>query len=555
MRIINTRGNYWLIGSPILLVIVLGILANTLLENQFSNWIHENKKQELLAQVRTASELFHAYEIHSDSLDKMDSLVKDLFDMTQSRFTIIAEDGKVLGDSDLRKEEVALIDNHADRPEVLKALRKGSASAIHYSTVLKSEMLYVAVLHQHDKFKVIIRASRSLNDIDKNLIIIRQIMLFVILFCITLILSLIWYINKLARKKYESKLTRIEDIESKRKYTVELLQELTNLLSTANTIDEVKDILSNVARRLFIGFGGALATIKASKNQSEVLISWGDKWPGETICHPSDCWSMRKGEAHLTQNNETGIKCNHFHEKPNAVSTLCIPMVAHGETVGIFHLTNRSPDVFTKENTNIAASVARQTGLTISNLKLQQSMRDQSIRDPLTGLFNRRYLDEVLSQEVSRARRHDTNFGVMMIDIDHFKRINDEYGHDAGDAALVKISDLFKNYLRNEDIACRYGGEEFTLIMPESNAASFQERAHELCKLVRETKFMYKNNTSINITVSIGLASFPDYSDEIDFVIKAADTALYQAKHAGRNQVVLANKDQFAKIKQEKGAG
>ena len=516
------------------------MLANALLENQFADWVRENKKHELFAQVRTASELFHVSEIHAVSSDKMDSLVKRLFDMTRTRFTIIAEDGKVLGDSDLRKEEVALIDNHADRPEVIEVLKKGTASSIHYSTVIKSDMLYVAVLHQHDDFKIIIRASKSLNDIDKNVAIIRQIMLFVVLFCITVILSLVWYISKIARKRFETKLTEIEDLEGKRVFIVGLQQELTNLLSSANSIDEIKEILTDIARRLFVGFDGALAIIKASRNQSEIFISWGKTWPGETIYNPSDCWSMRKGEVHVTQDNETGIKCKHFHVKPNSVSTLCIPMIAHGETVGSFHLASKIPSVLTEEIIKIASSVARQTGLTIANLKLQQSMKDQSIRDPLTGLFNRRYLEEALNQEISRAMRHDTSFGVMMIDIDHFKKINDEYGHDVGDTALVEISNLFNQFLRNEDIACRYGGEEFTLIMPNSTAAYFHERASELCRLVSEMNIVYKNNAYINITISIGLASFPDSGDEINSVIKAADTALYQAKQSGRNQVVVA---------------
>ena len=172
--------------------------------------------------------------------------------------------------------------------------------------------------------------------------------------------------------------------------------------------------------------------------------------------------------------------------------------------------------------------------LTQSNLRLQ----DKAIRDALTGLYNRGYLEESLDREASRARRSDQPFGVMMIDIDHFKRCNDLFGHATGDAVLRALGQYLLSLARGEDIPCRYGGEEFVLVMAHASPATVRERAERLRLGVQELEIEYDGRSVGPTTLSVGIAMFPDHGENGQAVLQSADAAMYRAKQAGRNCVV-----------------
>lgn len=176
--------------------------------------------------------------------------------------------------------------------------------------------------------------------------------------------------------------------------------------------------------------------------------------------------------------------------------------------------------------------------MTLANLKLRESLRHQAIRDSLTGLFNRRYLIETFENELSRASRRQHNLGVLMIDLDHFKQFNDEHGHNIGDFILSEFGRLVRLILREEDTPCRYGGEEFTVLLPETDRVGASLVAEKIRKAVRAHSFAHENQSYGPITLSIGISIFPDNGDNASQLIKAADTALYKAKEAGRDRVV-----------------
>jgi diguanylate cyclase (GGDEF)-like protein len=184
---------------------------------------------------------------------------------------------------------------------------------------------------------------------------------------------------------------------------------------------------------------------------------------------------------------------------------------------------------------------SEQISLALSNLRLREALRQQSIRDPLTGLFNRRYLEESLVIEVERAKRSSALFSVIMMDVDHFKRFNDTHGHDAADAVLKALAGFLVRQLRGGDIACRYGGEEFTVIMPGTSLEVAQKRANQLCEGVRMLTVDFKGQALGPLSLSAGLATYPLHGETAEAVLQAADTALYQAKHAGRDQVTIAS--------------
>jgi diguanylate cyclase (GGDEF)-like protein len=181
---------------------------------------------------------------------------------------------------------------------------------------------------------------------------------------------------------------------------------------------------------------------------------------------------------------------------------------------------------------------AEYLSLSIANIKLWERLTDQSIRDPLTGLFNRRYMEEIIKREILRAARDQTKIGIIMADIDHFKMYNDTYGHEAGDELLIKLADFFKFELRGSDVVCRYGGEEYILILPLSSAEGTYKRAEQIRQGVKKLKVSFKGQDLPAVTLSMGIAIYPDHGTEWNDLIQLADKALYRAKEQGRDRVV-----------------
>jgi diguanylate cyclase (GGDEF)-like protein len=171
----------------------------------------------------------------------------------------------------------------------------------------------------------------------------------------------------------------------------------------------------------------------------------------------------------------------------------------------------------------------------------EELLRELSVRDPLTGLYNRRYMEEILGLEILRAERQEYPIGIIMVDIDHFKRFNDIHGHAAGDAVLSQVGSFLRKYLRASDAACRYGGEEFIFILPEASQKVTRMRAEQMREEIRNLHISFQDQTLEAVTLSIGVAVFPMNGSSGEAILKAADTALYQAKDAGRDRVIVAN--------------
>jgi diguanylate cyclase (GGDEF)-like protein len=206
-----------------------------------------------------------------------------------------------------------------------------------------------------------------------------------------------------------------------------------------------------------------------------------------------------------------------------------------GESLGLFHVS-RCPEPAQA----FAISVAEHIGLALSNLKLRSDLRELSIHDPLTGLHNRRYMEEALELELRRAQRKQLSVGLIMLDIDHFKEFNDRFGHGAGDELLRRLGAAMREHLRSGDVACRYGGEEFLLILPEAGLEVTARRAEQLRQHVKQMAVSYQEKPLGPITISLGVAVYPDHGQEPGELIKSADAALYRAKAEGRDRVLCA---------------
>lgn len=317
------------------------------------------------------------------------------------------------------------------------------------------------------------------------------------------------------------------------------LSELGEMLQGCRNISEAVNGIEVSMPRLLPGYSGSIGLINASQNLVETITYWGSPPTDESaLFGPDDCWALRRGHAYPLAGSIPAFTCRHLEpvlaERPE-IGHLCVPMVAQGEMLGILTLTCEHA-ITSEQRTNIVAAT-EQISMALANLKLQETLRTQSLRDPLTGLFNRRYLEASLEREVQRAERRGLPLSVLMIDIDYFKRFNDSHGHEAGDALLAQFGALLGRIVRSEDVSCRYGGEEFTVLMPETDIAQGVARAEEICAAVRQLTVQHRNQALDPITVSIGVACHGAHGRTPDELLRNADNALYFAKNSGRDRV------------------
>jgi len=314
--------------------------------------------------------------------------------------------------------------------------------------------------------------------------------------------------------------------------------ELAEQLQTCFTLDEGFRILRHALPQLFQGTCGSLAVMNASKNLMELQARWGEDADqaasptGLGVVEPDACWAIRTGRIYDPQQRPFSAPCA---AHGGAGEHLCLPLLAHGEVIGTIRLTGIMPGP--PRLRELAVTVANQVGLGLSNLRLRETLRNQSIRDPLTGLFNRRYLDETFEREIRRAERHGRAVTVLMLDVDHFKRFNDTYGHEAGDMVLTSLGRLLQEHFRREDIVCRYGGEEFAVLMTEASHADGLKRAEALREAASRMALDYQGRPLGRLTISVGVSAFPDQGGDTGQLIRLADQALYRAKQNGRDRV------------------
>jgi diguanylate cyclase (GGDEF)-like protein len=355
--------------------------------------------------------------------------------------------------------------------------------------------------------------------------------------------------RKLAQEQLSESNERVNHLlDDSRRQTAEITQisELGSLLQACASREEVFRLIPERMRRLFPHASGSIALLTPSRNRLESTVTWG-VGPAGQIFSPTECWALRRGTFHVHAGGISGARCAHFLGEGASV---CIPLVAIGEAIGVLSVQDHDFPVaatipasgaeHSARRLNVATAVAEHVALAIANLGLRESLRVQAVRDPLTTLYNRRYMQEFLERELNSARRKHRPVAVMMLDLDHFKRYNDAVGHAAGDRVLSTVGEILLRSVRAEDIACRYGGEEFTLILPECSLKQAAVRAEIIRQRVAETCAGQGDDRANAITVSIGVAAFDETTDRVGLLLKFADDALYDAKRAGRNRVVLA---------------
>ena len=331
-----------------------------------------------------------------------------------------------------------------------------------------------------------------------------------------------------------AELQRNTETLSERGHVIELLGGMAHRMQAARTDDELAQIIRVFVPRVLPDVPGALYAHNNSRNCLVPVASWGDIAVSPDGFPPEKCWALRRGQSHCVTRPGCDIVCGHvsadeiYH---------CEPLLAGGEVIGVLYLHGLI-DAEKRFRMNV---LTENIASALVNHRLQRSLREQTIRDPLTGLFNRRYMEETLRLEIARASRSGAPFSLVMCDVDHFKRFNDEFGHDAGDVVLQAVAAEMRSRFRDGDVVCRFGGEEFTIIAPGSAAEALAGRVEAVRQAIAELKVRHGGRILGSTSMSFGIATWTDtMARDGTTLIQAADMALYQSKREGRNRATIS---------------
>ena len=318
-----------------------------------------------------------------------------------------------------------------------------------------------------------------------------------------------------------------------------IMAELTEMLQSCSHIEDAYPIIAQSMQNLLPNLSGACYIL----NNSETLFIqqqvWGNKTLFTETFHQHDCWSIKRSTIHNSfDKNLIETPCNHF---TNNASGLCIPLLSQGKLIGVlsFSLSPHQIQQIPKHDIELITSASDMISLALANLQLRVELHDLSMRDALTGLYNRRFIEECIQREIDRASRSSSSLIIVMADLDHFKHINDNYGHDAGDAVLKSISQLFIGFRNGYDIVSRYGGEEFLFLLTDISQENAFKRLEELRLQIEDMKVETGGHVIDSLSISIGAATFPEMGTEKEILINRADEAMYFAKNNGRNQIAF----------------
>jgi diguanylate cyclase (GGDEF)-like protein len=326
------------------------------------------------------------------------------------------------------------------------------------------------------------------------------------------------------------------------------LSELIRFLQSSQDATEAHDLLAERLPSLLKARTGALYLMAPSRNQLQLAFKWGSE-PYIEFFEPNECWALRGGQPYAQPEGTGATACRHLQESASLTKhgLLCVPMASHGELSGLVVLEpTRTADGRPESSMEpLWQTTLEQVSLSLGNLRLRESLRQQSIKDTLTGLYNRRFLDESLRREILRSQRRgltqtESAIAVLMIDVDHFKNFNDKFGHKLGDAVLRNVALALVKNVRSSDLVARFGGEEFTVLLPSTVAEAAAERAQVLLEAVAAMEpIVDKENVHHPVTISIGVACLHEDGDTAEELIHNADKALYRSKRDGRNRVTL----------------
>ncbi len=353
------------------------------------------------------------------------------------------------------------------------------------------------------------------------------------------------------RKKIEEELRRanneltrwLRELEARNKETL-LLKEMGDLLHSCHEVEEAYQVFDQLILQIFPRTAGTLYTFLNSENSLEAVTVWGDPTEETQSIHKDDCWGLRRGQVHRVDDHRRGMLCPHVHLS-GACSSLCVPMIAQSETIGLLHIhfwEDARPEGVDQKSwmdglESLAVTLADQVGMALANLKMHRLLNDQVNHDTLTGLYNRKYMQETLQREVHRGVRQNGQLGVMLLGLDHMTEINALFGQAIGNEVLVTFTGLLNGLLRPGEIACRYGGDIFAVLLPNTSLEETRLRAEEFRQATGNLAMEIMGRSIGPVTLSVGVAAFPDHGLESEAILQSAESALTLAKAEGHDRV------------------
>lgn len=324
-------------------------------------------------------------------------------------------------------------------------------------------------------------------------------------------------------------LDRVRELET-RVEEMGRLGAIVDFLQVCRTVAEIGNALGDRLQGLFPGTSGAIFLVGDSNPAREPVAVWGKidtrrDFFDRDVSRPENAAGFVGSEALLQA------------VRNHSPATLCIPMGTRGEPIGLLYLVFEDPWRLTPEKRELAETAAQPIAVALANLQVRERLQTLSFADALTGLYNRRYLEATLERELNRCAREGKSIGIIFLDIDHFKQINDSFGHETGDKVLTAIGTYLKKNTRQSDIACRYGGEEFVLVFLDSCLEDTRKRAEKLRQGIRELELTREHPELRSISVSIGVSAFPEHGTTAAELFRVADEGLYRAKRSGRDRV------------------
>jgi diguanylate cyclase (GGDEF)-like protein len=359
-----------------------------------------------------------------------------------------------------------------------------------------------------------------------------------VLFGLCILLVTLLTLQIIARRRSESALEATIRRQARLLQEISAMSTMVELLQTCHSQAEANTVIRGALPKLLPGVAGALYISRCDDGTLEQQVSWGSVAAAQSFSS-QDCWALRRGRPHLYSPSSAAALCGHVG--PCEDSCLCVPLVSQGETLAVLHLRRAGAELISEDVQRLASALAEQLSLAVGNLRLQETLRSGSERDPLTDLYNRRHLEISLHRELARAQRHGFPVSLIMLDVDHFKAYNDANGHDAGDEVLRNVAHVLKRHTRAEDVACRYGGEEFLLVLPGCSVDDAYSKAEAIREAIAQLHVVSRGIALPRITASLGIACYPEDGGRMEDLVAAADAALYQAKSKGRNCITASN--------------
>jgi len=513
---------------PIAVILTIFIISMVSMEFHLKETLQEQLEQKLriFASFASPSLEDNASEFSVETPSEyLSDIANYVAETSSSRITYINIKGKVLADSSIKIEEIENVESHLNRPEIAAAIEGDNAIAYRYSNTLQGNMVYLAIYDE--ELNIIIRASVSTDIYQKAILSMRWS--FIATMFVSILVAAIFglLMMNLIKKAVTHERALQEPRIVARTREITLIQTMTTMLNAANTLDDAAIVLLNIMPKLLPSLSGALFLLDEKSSLNEVS-HWGEDWHEDIATMTKNRWLLKFEDSDKKP----------FNSAHSSDYSFCYDLTQENDFIGILQLVSKEK-VIDIQYQNLMKSLAPQLTSAMVNIQFKDSLRNQAIRDPLTELYNRRFMLESFEQTLNRAERHKSNLAVLMIDLDHFKNFNDNHGHEAGDKVLVMVAKQFTMNLRLEDIACRFGGEEFCILCPETGLREAHILAEKLRKCVARQQIIYQGNPLEKVTLSIGISIYPNHGHSSNDLLQQADKALYHAKDQGRNCTVV----------------